>query len=174
MTQTALTHLSLLSCLNLPGTQQPGLCACTSLACTAPCLGVSSVTRTFAGARDLWPLLFCPILLLVCHSLVISYPKGLLVWLIFPEATVGGFGFPYPTEEDKGGKEVQSVPHGHLVTSTSCALFLLLLFVYAFIGTQLQTGNGVGAPRGHWCGGAARALSLQHHQQHHLSRETPL
>lgn len=147
MTQAALTHLNLLSCLNLPGAQQPGLCACTSLACTAQCLGVSSVSRTFAGGRGLWPLLFSPILLLVCHSLVFSCPKGLLVWLIFPEATLGGLGFPYATEGDKGGKEVQRVPHGCLVTSTSCALFLLLLFVYAFIGTQLQTGNGVGAPR---------------------------
>lgn len=106
MTQTAVTHLDLLSCLNLPGAQQPRLCACTSPACAAPCLGVSSVTRTFAGARDPWPLLFFPILLSVCHSLVISYPKDLLVWLILPEATVGGLGFPYPTEGDKGGKEV--------------------------------------------------------------------
>lgn len=159
MTQTALTHLDLLSCLNLLGPQQPGIFACISPACTALCLGVSSVTRTFTGARDPWPLLLFPILLLVCHSLVISYPKGLLVWLILPEATVEGLGFSPPTEGDEGGEEMQCIPHGHLVTFTSCALFLLLLFVYAFIGTQLQTGNGMGAPRGHWCGGAARTAA---------------
>lgn len=106
MTQTAVTHLNLLSCMNLPGAQQPRLCACTSPACAAPCLCVSSVTRTFPGARDPWPLLLFPILLLVCHSLVISYPKRLLVSLILPEAIVGGLGFPYPTERDKGGKEM--------------------------------------------------------------------
>lgn len=115
MTQTALTHLNLLSCLNLTGAQQPGFCGCTSPARTAPCLGVSSVTRTFAGARDPWPLLFLPVLLLACHFLLISYPKGLLVWLVLPEATVGGLGFSHPTEGDKGGEEVQCIPHGHLV-----------------------------------------------------------
>lgn len=63
---------------------------------------------------------------------------------------MGGLGFSHPSEGDNRGEEVQCGPHGQLVTSTSPALFLLLLFVCAFIGTQLQAGNGVGAPRGQW------------------------
>lgn len=67
MTHTALTHLHLQPCLSLPGAEQPGHCTCSSPARAVLCFGGSSVTRTFAGARDPWPMLFLPILLLVCH-----------------------------------------------------------------------------------------------------------
>lgn len=56
-------------------------------------------------------MLFLPIFLLFMgYSLVISYPaNGLLIWLVFSEATVGGLGSSHPTEGDEAGEEVQSV-----------------------------------------------------------------
>lgn len=84
-----------------------------------------------------------------------------------------GWGLLAPLGVMRWGEEVQCVPRGPAI-STSTALFLVLLFVRAFTGTQLQAGNGVGALRGHQRGGAARARSLQHQQWHHRSRETPL
>lgn len=86
---------------------------------------------------------------------------------------MGGLGSSHPTREDKGDEKVQCVPHG-LATSTSGVLFLIVLSVRAFTGTQLQARNGVGALRGHQRGGAARAFSLRHQQWCHWSRETPM
>lgn len=65
----------------------------------------------FAGARRPQSMLFLPILLLFMgYSLVISYPaSGLLIWLIFSEATVGGLGSSHPPGGDEREEEVQCV-----------------------------------------------------------------
>lgn len=64
----------------------------------APWPGVSSVAGPFPGARHPQSMLFLPILLLFMgYPLVILYPaNGLLIWLIYFKATLGGLGSSHP------------------------------------------------------------------------------